>query len=222
MTGDESEGSTVAEGVPESVVRARAGNYFDGLSPGHDWQHVRRVVATAKRLADDTGRSVDRGVLITAGWLHDIGRGKESRGEIEDHGEWGAEESRRILVDLGVGRERRDAVAHCVRAHRYSNDLEPETTEAKLLCDADNLDATGAVGVARVFANAGEHGETLHDPDLPPEADDSVDGATAINHFYKKILDLEMYTAAGRRVLADREAYVESFLERFGREARQE
>ncbi|NHN43392.1 HD domain-containing protein [Halorubellus sp. JP-L1] len=216
--------------MDETAVRDAAREYFDGLSPCHDVQHVRRVVATAKRLADATergehgpARDVDRDVLVAAAWLHDVGRAKESRGEIDDHAAWGASESRTVLRDLGERDDAfLDAVAHCVRAHRFSNDVEPETLEAELLCDADNLDATGAVGVARVFAYAGEYGNTLHDPDLPPAADDSPAGETSFNHFHKKILELadRTYTPAGRALAADRQAYVEEFLDRFEREAR--
>jgi uncharacterized protein len=213
----------------ESAVRERAASYFDGVSPCHDFQHVRRVVATAKRLADETeagahgpARDVDRDVLVAAAWLHDVGRAREDRGEIECHAEWGASESRTVLRDLGVGDEAfRDAVAHCVRAHRFSNDVDPETIEAELLSDADNLDATGAVGVARVFAYAGEHERTLYDPDLPPEADDSAAGETSVNHFHKKILRLDdrMHTDAGAALARDRHEFVEGYLDRFEREA---
>ena len=228
--------------MDETAVRERARSYFDDLSPCLDFQHVRRVVATAKRLADATeagthgpARDVDRDVLVAAGWLHDVGRARESRGEIDDHAEWGASEARDVLRDLderdaGVpdddpvrdGPGFRDAVAHCVHAHRFSNDVEPESLEAKLLCDADNLDATGAVGIARVFAYAGEHGNTLYDPDLPPEVDDSPAGETSFNHFHKKILHLgeRTYTPAGEALARDRQSYVEDFLERFDREAR--
>ncbi|WP_323677728.1 HD domain-containing protein [Halorubellus sp. PRR65] len=226
-------------GLDESAVRDRARSYFEGVSPCHDFQHVRRVVATAKRLADETeagahgpARDVDRDVLVAAGWLHDVGRGREDRGEIDCHAEWGASEARRVLRDLaggddpavGVDDAFLDAVAHCVHAHRFSNDVEPRSLEAELLCDADNLDATGAVGVARVFAYAGEHGRTLYDPDLPPSEDDSAAGETSFNHFHEKILRLEerMYTDAGRALATDRHAFVEEYLDRFEREARGE
>ncbi|MFC6952609.1 HD domain-containing protein [Halorubellus litoreus] len=215
--------------LDEAAVRERAESYFDGVSPCHDFEHVRRVVATAKRLADETERGVharprdvDRDVLVAAGWLHDVGRAKESRGEIECHAEWGASEARTILRELGRTDDAfLDAVAHCVHAHRFSNDVEPDSLEAELLSDADNLDATGAVGVARVFAYAGEYGNTLYDPDLPPSEDDTDAGETSFNHFHKKILHLEdrMHTAAGAALARDRHAYVESFLDRFEREA---
>jgi uncharacterized protein len=219
-------------GVDESALASRARSYFEGVSPCHDFEHVRRVVATAKRLADatETGehgpqRDVDRDVLVAAGWLHDVGRDREDRGEIDDHATWGASEARDVLQDLGVGDDvNLDAVAHCIHAHRFSNDVEPETVEAELLSDADNLDATGAVGIARVFAYAGEHGRTLYDPDLPPSEDESPAGETSFNHFHEKILHLEdrMYTDAGRALAADRHAYVEDYLDRFEREAHSE
>jgi uncharacterized protein len=98
--------------------------------------------------------------------------------------------------------------------------VEPATTEAELLCDADNLDALGAVGVARCFCYGGERGEPLHDPDRPATANDTEAGATQVDHLRKKVLSLHerMHTDAGREVAADRRAYVAEFVERFERE----
>jgi uncharacterized protein len=202
------------------ALRERAETYFGGLAPTHDWHHVERVVENAETLAARTDREVDEAVLLAAAWLHDVGRKRESDGEIADHAEWGAKEARRILGDHDTTPETIDAVAHCIRAHRFSNDVEPESREAELLSDADNLDAIGAVGLARTFAYAGEHGTTLHDPELPPEADDSPAGETSFNHVHKKLLRIEdrMYTAAGRELAADRHAFLETFVERFERE----
>jgi uncharacterized protein len=175
------------------------------------------VVENAETLADHTDHAVDEDVLLAAGWLHDIGRKRESDGEIADHAEWGAEEARRVLEAQGVDPETIDAVAHCIRAHRFSNDVEPESHEAKLLSDADNLDAIGAVGLARTFAYAGEHGRTLHDPEVPPEADDSPAGKTSFNHVHKKLLRIQdrLYTDVGRELAADRHAFLETFVEQF-------
>ncbi|WP_435320048.1 HD domain-containing protein [Haloarchaeobius sp. TZWSO28] len=203
--------------MDQTALRDRARSYFGGLSPTHDWHHVQRVVANAERLATDTDREVDEDVLLAAAWLHDIGRKREAEGEIDCHAEWGAAEARDILAESGVDVETRDAVAHCIRAHRFSNDVEPESFEAKLLSDADNLDAIGAVGLARTFAHTGEISQTIHDPDLPPEADDSAAGRTALNHVHKKLLELEsrMYTDAGSEVAAERHEFLETFVSRF-------
>jgi len=208
----------------QDEVRERASTYFDGASPSHDWHHVQRVARLAETLVEEyetsNSRAVDEDVLFAAVWLHDVGRSKEDRGEIADHAEWGAAEAGRILSDLGADEATIDAVQHCVRAHRYSNDVEPESLEAKLLSDADNLDALGAVGIARCFAYGGELGQPLHDPDLPPGEDDTPGGATQFNHFHEKILSLpdRMYTDAGRAIAEERREYVVSFLDRFERE----
>jgi uncharacterized protein len=81
----------------------------------------------------------------------------------------------------------------------------------------DNLDALGAVGIARCFTDGGERGETIHDPDTAPEGDGTAAGSTQYDHFHEKILDLpdRTYTDAGREIAADRRGYVEAFLARF-------
>jgi uncharacterized protein len=205
----------------QDEVRERARTYFDGASLAHDWHHVRRVARLAETLVEESADDLDDQVLFAAVWLHDIGRGREDRGEIEDHAEWGADEAADVLRDLGADAETIERVRHCIRAHRYSNDVDPETREAELLSDADNLDALGAVGIARVFAYGGELGQPIHDPDLPPETDDSIAGETQFNHIHEKILDLpeRMYTDAGRELADERAAYVAAFADRFEREA---
>lgn len=203
-------------------VRDRARSYFEDVtSPAHDWHHVRRVARLAETLAGEVAADVDETVLFASVWLHDVGRAKEDRGEIDDHAEWGAREAADVLAALDADPETIDAVQHCIRAHRYSNDVAPETTEAEILCDADNLDALGAVGIARCFAYGGELGQPIHAPDLPPEDDDSAAGATQFDHLHEKILRLRerMYTEAGRDLAEDRHEYVAEFAERLEREA---
>ena len=201
-------------------LRETARSYFEGeMSPAHDWHHVTRVETIAEELLA-ARPGADERVLYPAVVLHDIGRAREDRGEIDDHARWGAREARTILHEEDFDDGRIDAVCHAIRVHRYSNDREPETIEAKLLCDADNLDALGAVGVARTFTYGGELGQPMHDPDLPPEADGTPTGATQYNHLHKKILQLpeRMYTDAGRELAEKRREFVETFLDRFDAE----
>lgn len=201
-------------------LRAVARSYFDDeLNPAHDWHHVQRVESLAETLLTRTP-AADEGIVRPAVLLHDIGRAREDHGEIADHARWGAQKARELLDERGFEDDRIDAICHAIRVHRYSNAYEPETLEAELVCDADNLDALGAVGIARCFTYGGELGETIYDPDLPPSADDTAAGATQYNHFYRKILRLteRMYTDAGREIAADRHAFVVDFLDRFDRE----
>jgi uncharacterized protein len=201
-------------------IRSVARSYFDDtMNPAHDWHHVQRVESLAETLLERYDQA-DEAVVRHAVLLHDIGRAREDADEIDDHATWGAEQARDILADRGFADDHVEAVCHAIRVHRYSNALEPETLEAELLCDADNLDALGAVGIARCFSYGGERGETIYDPEVPLAADDTTAGAHQYNHFYKKILDLpdRMYTEAGREIADERAAFVESFLDRFDRE----
>jgi uncharacterized protein len=199
-------------------VRERAKSYFGGVAPAHDWNHVKRVYSIAEKLADEEG--ADPEVVRLAVLLHDIGRKKEDDGEIDDHAEWGAEKAVEILKELECREETVEEVRHCIEAHRYSTDPEPETLEAKVVSDADNMDALGASGVARTFTYAGEHGSMIADPEIPVEEDDSEEGQTALNHLQKKILSLKerMYTDSGRQMAEERHDYVEEFVDRFKRE----
>ena len=196
---------------PQDLAEEASG-YFDDISPSHDWLHVKRVYRLAERIAAEEG--ADREVVRRAVLLHDIGRQKEDKGEIEDHAEWGAREAEEILEERGF--EEINRVVHCIESHRYSTDPEPETLEAKVLSDADNLDALGATGIARTFAYAGERGGKLADPELPIEEDDSDQGETALNHLQKKILNLRqrLYTDTGKRIADQRHVFVEEYVER--------
>ena len=203
----------------DAIKEAARGYFPETMNPAHDWHHVQRVETTASRLLANNPRANDF-VIRAAVFLHDIGRQREDAGEISDHAEWGAQKANQILGEMDVSRHQRTAIVHAVRAHRYSRSPAPETIEAKILSDADNLDALGAVGIARCFTHGGKRGSPIHDPALPPGADETSSGATQYNHFYKKLSDLpeRMYTQTGRKIAANRWAYMEQFLERFDAE----
>lgn len=202
------------------AIRKTARSYFEDVDPSHDWHHVQRVHRLAEHVA--AAEDADLTVVRMAVWLHDIGRQREDRGEIADHATWGADEAGDILEERGVAPDLVERVQHCIRAHRYSTGTAPETLEAQVVSDADNLDALGASGIARTFAYGGEHRTPLADPELPPDADDSTSGRTQLNHLHKKILDLKdrMHTETGRELARDRHAFVERFVEQFNAEMR--
>lgn len=201
-------------------IESLAQSYFhDEMSPTHDWFHVQRVKTNAEELIANYS-SADPTVVQLGVLLHDIGRAKEEEGVIEDHSEWGAEESEKLLREHGVSSETIEAVAHCIRAHRYSNETVPKMIEAKIVSDADNLDALGAVGLARCFAYGGQIGQPIHDPSLPPDVDNTGTGQTHFNHLHKKLLDLpnRMYTDAGKELADMRTTFIQQFIQQFERE----
>lgn len=123
---------------------------------------------------------------------------------------------RAILVEGGFPDERVADVCHCVEVHDEYDfrgvERAAESLEAEVLRDADNLDAMGAVGVARDFAFTGVVGNPLWDP--------TGEEYSGLGHFEDKLLRLvdEMHTEAARELAAERHAFLERFKARFERE----
>jgi uncharacterized protein len=88
--------------------------------------------------------------------------------------------------------------------------------EYQAFADADQLDALGAIGIARAFAFGGAHHRPIWNPD-PDPVTPGLYGASSIHHFYEKLLRLhgDMYTDAARQLAAHRVAVMEEFLRTF-------
>jgi uncharacterized protein len=187
-------------------------------APGsHDWEHTLRV----HRLCRCIGpvEQADMLVLEAAALLHDIGRARQdaANGSV-CHAAQGAAMAGRIIAALPLTKTRKDNIVHCVRAHRFRDDHVPESIEAKVLFDADKLDAIGAVGVARAYQFAGELGACLHNPHLPPEkAEPYSRNDTGYREFCVKLSKIKdrMLTAEGRRMAQDRHEFMVAFFNRF-------
>ena len=129
----------------------------------HDEQHVYRVLFAALDIAVDYDADMD--VLIAASLLHDIGREAQFRDESVDHAVVGSEMAYTYLSSLGWPAARAQHAKACIRSHRYRKSEEPESIEAKILFDADKLDVTGALGIARTLAYKGIVAEPFYSVD---------------------------------------------------------
>jgi len=198
--------------------------HLDDDDSGHDLHHLWRVQRLGTRIAEAEG--ADPEVVGVAALVHDLHR---VRGDGFTHPEETLPEIRDILADAGVPEDLHDPVCHCVAVHEeYDFEDDPrtaETLEAEVLQDADNLDAIGAVGIARAFQFGGAHGNLMWDTDrsLPDGAyekavgvDDDAPGST-FHHVHAKLLRLHenMNTETGREIAAERHAFLEEFVERF-------
>ena len=128
----------------------------------HNLDHVLRVYNLCMFLSKYE-ENVDLEVLIPAVLLHDIARVKESKdktGEI-DHAILGSEMAEDILRNLEYEEDKIEKIKHCIITHRFRTDNRPKTIEAKILFDADKLDAIGSIGIARCFMLAGQFGQSL-------------------------------------------------------------
>jgi uncharacterized protein len=138
-------------------------------------------------------------VLLPAALFHDSARHAEEETGVP-HEEAGARVAEEYLRSIQYDGERIRQITHAIRTHRYRSAEKPETLEARILSDADKLDAMGAVGIARTFLRAGEHHGDIED---------------AIDHMHDKLLNLHglMYTATAKRIAEKRHRFLALFLE---------
>ena len=180
----------------------------------HDIGHVRRVVQTARRLAEAEG--ADPVVVLPAAWLHDVVTVPKDSPDRARASHLAADAAAEWLLAEGFPAALVPAVAHAIAAHSFSAGIPCETPEARVVQDADRLDALGAVGIARLFATAGAMGSALVHPDDPfAETGRPLDDRRwAVDHIETKLLRLPetMQTAAGRREAERRAGVVRQFV----------
>ncbi len=175
------------------------GRLFSDNAGGHDTGHTLRVYRTAMAIAD-AEPACDWEIIALAALLHDADDHKLFRTENNEN-------ARTFLKSAGIPESRMEQIVETINAVSFSKNQGkvPETIEAKIVQDADRLDALGAIGIARTFAYGGKHGR-------PPE--------DSIAHFYEKLLLLKdrMNTARGKEMAGSRHAFLETFLKQWEEE----
>lgn len=184
---------------PRLVALAAAAQDADGA---HDTNHLHRVWRNASLLLDDHPEA-DALVVLAACYLHDLVNLPKNDPERHLASRKAALLASRQLAALDFPPNKLAAVAHAIETHSFSANIRPETIEAKIVQDADRLDALGAVGLARLFYTAGRMASALAHPDDPMALHRELDDkGYALDHIDTKLATLpgKMQTAAGRRL----------------------
>lgn len=127
----------------------------------HDKEHIYRVLYNALEIAR-TEHHVDYDILITSCLLHDIGRKEQFDNPSLSHALIGSQKAYAFLTEHGFDSRFAEEVKHCILAHSYRQKNPPQSLEAKILFDADKLDVTGAIGIARTLLYKGIVSEPLY------------------------------------------------------------
>lgn len=216
--GSKDDGMTIADafepfGALAATLVAHATEGDDG---SHDIAHILRVFKNAMRIrAQDGG---DGRILTAAVLLHDCVAVEKDSPLRHQASALAAQKASGILEGLGWSKDDIAAVAHAVLTHSFSANLPPETLEAKILQDADRLDAIGMVGAARCFYIAGRLGSGLYDPFDPSAEDRALDDKRfAIDHFTTKLFKLadQFQTPTGRLLAKERHERLQTVLAMF-------
>ena len=180
----------------------------------HGLDHIERVVANAKEIAEKEGARLE--IVVPAAWLHDCVTVEKDSPDRARASSLAAERAREHLEEIGYPREFLADIHHAIEAHSFSAGVPPRSLEAKVVQDADRLDALGAIGIARSFMVGGRLGLPVcywEDPFCREREPD--DSRATLDHFFAKLLKLPgtMQTATGRREGERRAEFLRSFLE---------
>ncbi|MEM1627965.1 MAG: HD domain-containing protein [Desulfurococcaceae archaeon] len=158
--------------ILENIAKAIYDNSFD-----HGLPHVERVLKWTYRIIEAEKLEIDEEILRLSVYLHDIGRVIG-----EPHGHYSMMIAEELMREIGYNEDYIMRVLNAIAYHSFSFSkhykIEPLCEEAKILSDADKIDALGIVGLLRVFSYSFKLNRNMQD---------------TLEHFYEKIFNLEKY-----------------------------
>jgi len=206
----------------EKIIYDFVRNKIEAKNTSHSFDHVERVYKLAVRIAK-TEHTADMEIVKTAALLHDIKRGEEDFEDGGCHAEEGAKFAKEYLEQMGFPEKKISKVCNAILKHRKSKKLEPTTIEEKIIKDADYLDCTGAIYVARVFTDGALRGYPLYAPDSPEPTE--WKGAKHLNCTISgfplvgmKATPDRFYTDYAKRITRERVEFTKEFYNRFLKE----
>lgn len=197
--------------------RTQVKTIYDTFDSSHDWQHIERVLHNADKIMEN--EPAERFLVELSILLHDVSDPKYCK---EDEDPEGA-----ILSSLDLSDSIREKIKGIIRqvSFKGGNGETATSIEAKIVQDADRLDAIGAVGIARTFAYGGAKGRGLYDWNEKPRSGMSEEEyrnkpTSSTTHFYEKLLLLKdgMNTETGKQIADERHQFMLSFLEQLKKE----
>jgi uncharacterized protein len=202
------------------LVYAEVEQRYTGITDlAHGWEHVSRVYTLSQYIAEKEG--ADLFIVGMAALLHDLGHMAThtlSEGVPGHH----TDDSVALAVDImhryDISDDMQQAIIHAILAHSFSRGLEPQTLEARVIRDADRLDALGALGIMRwsIVGAQRNTGQTRsYNPDDPFAEQRLPDDHTyMLDHFFVKLFKLAdtMTTDTGRALAQRRTAFMRSYI----------
>lgn len=201
-------------------LRTKVKEYFDKDASGHNIDHLERTLKYAMYLQSKEGGDIV--VIGVSAFIHDIHRilsteqkkfvsPKESLPVVSE-----------FLKDLDITEKQKEHILYAIEHHEeyaFGKDVvSVEDIESKILQDADNLDAIGAIGIVRTFKYGMAHNVIEYDPNVPlyqNEYSESKGDASTIHHINNKLLRLGQYmnTATAKELAEKKIELMKTFMQ---------
>ena len=202
-------------------LREKVENYFNKDASGHNIDHLERTLNYAVYL-----QSQERGDLLVIGiaaFIHDIHRimGAEQNRFVSPKESMPVVEE--IIKDLDISSEQKQRILYAIEHHEeysFGDGVSVNDIESKILQDADNLDAIGAIGIVRTFKYGMAHNVLDYDPNVPlyqNEYNESKEDASTIHHINNKLLRLgdNMNTLSAKKLAKEKTKLMKDFMDMY-------
>ena len=186
-------------------------NYND---PSHDINHTLRVLSLAEKIAANEKADLD--IVIASAIFHDVIVYPKNHIKRLSSSKESSNFAREVLIkDKSFSREKIKKTCKAIELCSFTKGVRPNFLEAKILQDADSLEAMGAISIMRTFSSAGQMNKSFYnntDPFCKKRKPD--DHEYAIDLFFTRLLIVSerLHTKTAKILAKKRLKFLHSFL----------
>jgi uncharacterized protein len=188
--------------------------YYNSSDPAHDWAHIGRVAATAKKLCEDQPVNVE--CVLAGVYCHDLVNLPKDHADRKNASTLAASEAESLLVICDFSPDEISLIKKTIVEHSFSKGERPSCLEAAIVQDADRLDALGAIGILRCAAVNTRMQSSFYDS-LDPMAElrELDDRKFMLDHYSVKLFKLPdlMNTSQGKSLAHKRVNFMKEFIQ---------
>lgn len=201
-------------------LRTKVKEYFDKDASGHNIDHLERTLKYAMYLQSKEGGDIV--VIGVSAFIHDIHRILSTEQKRFVSPKDSLPVVSEFLKDLDITESQKEHILYAIEHHEEyafgKESVTVEDIESKILQDADNLDAIGAIGIVRTFKYGMAHNVIDYDPSVPlyqNEYSESKEDASTIHHINNKLLRLGQYmnTATAKELANKKTDLMKNFMQ---------
>lgn len=196
-------------------------HYYNSPDPAHDWAHVGRVAATARKLCENQDVNIE--CVLAGVYCHDIINLPKDHPDRKNASTLAAKEAEPLLKQAGFTADEIEIIKKAIIEHSFSKGLKPSCLEAAIVQDADRLDALGAIGILRCAAVNTQMKSKFYEPFDPLAEQRELDDKTyMVDHYYVKLYKLPelMNTPEAKHLANQRVNYMKAFINELMSEVR--
>jgi uncharacterized protein len=187
---------------------------YSAEDPSHDFEHISRVLSNAENIAKEEMADMD--ILLPAVLFHDVINYPKNSPQAKFASDESAEFATKTLKKLKeYPQEKIPTVAYAISVCSFAKGIIPNSLEAKILQDADGLEATGAISIMRTYASSGQMKRPFYNTSDPfcknrkPNAH-----VYALDLFYQRLLKIKdrCHTKKAKQIAGRRHLFLLKFI----------